>query len=426
MSDYERTIIQFSLDDVIHILEHEPVQPDMVPEITVSRIMNRGPIAHLSIERALKFLIEKAGGTWKAHHNLHTHLKRLREVAPNSVAFLEKAFDNAVQHYRINPDSPGKKHFKSLVDYLEMTGSALAFNNMRYWEMKQYLNENLISRFSLQIHYEILKGIRETVISPSQPAETVKDRVERALENAIRPAIEMGYIIGSPKQEAVEAYIGWVLGYESKEEALADAFQRDFQIGDEFMNSAARGAFETLSSATDPAVKYLARVLSVLPKQQREATPCVEWMGPQQFVFGRVHTPGGTTLGFIEHAPDCLWSVTPMRGGPLRVPAWTGSQTDAKCYLANLLTTPARLTTDGAETELRLVDMQDNHEQTFTVTFWDDDHGLIPEQAVKIVRRKEGRLEEVGEGMVTNVSGSEVQVAGSLNYRIREEATQSD
>ena len=34
MADYERTIIGFSLDDVIHILEHEPVQPDMVPEIT--------------------------------------------------------------------------------------------------------------------------------------------------------------------------------------------------------------------------------------------------------------------------------------------------------------------------------------------------------------------------------------------------------
>ena len=42
MADYERTIIGFSLDDVIHILEHEPVKPD---------IMNRGPIAHLAIER---------------------------------------------------------------------------------------------------------------------------------------------------------------------------------------------------------------------------------------------------------------------------------------------------------------------------------------------------------------------------------------
>ena len=163
MADYERTIIGFSLDDVIHILEHEPVQPDMVPEITISRIMNRGPIAHLAIERVLKFLIEKANGTWEEHRNLHTHLEVLRKDDASSVAFLEMAFDDAVQHYRINPDSPGKNHFKNLVDYLAMTGSASAFNNMRYWELKQPLNEDLIRRLSLQIHYEILKGIREFV-----------------------------------------------------------------------------------------------------------------------------------------------------------------------------------------------------------------------------------------------------------------------
>jgi hypothetical protein len=156
------------------------------------------------------------------------------------VAFLEKAFDDAVLHYRINPDSPGKNHFKNLVDYLAMTGSASAFNNMRYWELKQSLNEDLLRRLSLQTHYEILKGIREAVISTGQPSETVKDRVESALEDAILPANEMAYIIGSVKQEAVEAYLSWVLGYETNEDALADAFQKDFQIGDEFMNSSAR------------------------------------------------------------------------------------------------------------------------------------------------------------------------------------------
>ena len=181
MADYESTIIGFSLDDVIHILEHEPVQPDMVPEITISRIMNRGPIAHLALERALKFLIEKANGIWEEHHNLHTHLEVLRKGDANSVAFLEKVFDDAVQHYRINPNSPGKNQFKNLVDYLAMTGSASAFNNMRYWELKQLLNEALIKRLSLQIHYELLKGIREAVISTGQPSETVKDRVGACL-----------------------------------------------------------------------------------------------------------------------------------------------------------------------------------------------------------------------------------------------------
>ena len=444
MADYERTIIGFSLDDVIHILEHEPVQPDMVPEITISRIMNRGPIAHLAIERALKFLIEKANGTWEEHHNLHTHLEVLRKDDANSVAFLETAFDDAIEHYQINPDSPGKNHFENLVDYLAMTGSAPAFNNMRYWELKQSLDEDLIRHLSLQIHYEILKGIREAVISTGQPSKTVKDRVKRALEDAILPANEMACIIGSDKQKAVEAYLNWVLGYETNEEALADAFQKNFQIGDEFMNSAARRAFETLANATDPAVKYLARVLSVLPKQPRDATPCVEWMGLQQFVFGRVHTPGGTTLGHIERGPDGIWNVIPARDGLVRISAMASSQTDARCYLADLLTTCAQLTTDGLERELRVVDIEyrffrrasslskedqgqgDMHTRNFTVTFWDDDHGLIAKQAVKIVHGKGERMEEVVEGTVTNVSGAEVQVVGYISYRIKGEATQSD
>ena len=319
-----------------------------------------------------------------------------------------------------------------------------AFNNMRYWELKQSLNEDLLRRLSLQTHYEILKGIREAVISTGQPSETVKDRVESALEDAILPANEMAYIIGSVKQEAVEAYLSWVLGYETNEDALADAFQKDFQIGDEFMNSAARRAFETLGNATDPAVKYLARVLSVLPKQQRDATPCVEWMGPQQFVFGRVHTPGGTTLGHIERGPDGIWNVIPARDGLVRVSATASSQTDARCYLADLLTTCARLKSDGPETELRVVDIKykffrrasslsktdqgkgDMHSRNFTVTFWDDDHGLIPEQEVKIVYGKGGRMEEVVEGTVTNVFGAEVQVVGYVSYRVKEEATQTD
>ena len=444
MADYERTIIRFSLDDVIHILEHEPVQPDMVPEITVSRIMNRGPVAHLSMERALKFLIEKANQPWNKHHNLHTHLEELRKHDPNSVVFLEKAFDDAVQHYRINPNYPDKNHFKSLVDYLAMTGSESAFNNMRYWELKQSLDEDLIRRLSLQIHYEILHAMREAVVSPGQPSETVKDRIERALEDAILPANEMDYIIGSGKQESVDAYVNWVLGYETNEYAFAEAFQKDFKIGDEFMNSAARQAFETLAIATDPAVKYLACVLSVLSRQERDAKPCVEWLGPEQFVSGRVHTPGGTTLEHIQRGPDGIWDIIPATDGLVRISARASSQTDARCYLANTLTTLGRLKTNGAETELRIVDIKyrmfrrtlsisqaeqgkgDIHTRTITVIFWDDNHGLIPEQEVKIVQRKEGRMEQAVEGTVTNVSGPEVQVTGYLYYRVKNEATQSE
>ena len=50
----------------------------------------------------------------------------------------------------------------------------------------------------------------------------------------------------------------------------------------------------------------------------------------------------------------------------------------------------------------------------------------MPGQAVKIVHRKGARLKEVIEGTVANVSGGEVQVAGCMLHRVREEATQSD
>ena len=63
MAEIQRAIIRHSVQDVIRILENEPVKGDMVPAITAVQVMNRVSIAHLSIERALKFLITEAGGT---------------------------------------------------------------------------------------------------------------------------------------------------------------------------------------------------------------------------------------------------------------------------------------------------------------------------------------------------------------------------
>ena len=55
MADTQRFTIRHSVEDVIRILENEPVKGDMVPQITAVQVMNRMSIAHLSIERALKF-----------------------------------------------------------------------------------------------------------------------------------------------------------------------------------------------------------------------------------------------------------------------------------------------------------------------------------------------------------------------------------
>ena len=128
-------IIQFSMDDVIDILESAPVRPDMIGEITVSQVMNRAPMAHLSIERALKFLIRRSGLDFKEDHNLHTHLKTLRLCDTSTAEYLDLAFDAAVQFYGLNTNRGELKHLRSLHTYLSLTGTAAAFDKMRYWEL---------------------------------------------------------------------------------------------------------------------------------------------------------------------------------------------------------------------------------------------------------------------------------------------------
>ena len=287
MVSQEKTIIRFSLDDIIQIFENEPVQPDMVAGITVSRIMNRGPIAHLSIERALKFLIEEAAGAWEKDHNLESQFKNLQKYDPNSAKFLEDCFEAAVKHYRINPASPGSGHFKTLTQYLAETGSETAFNSMRYWELDQSLDENIVRRISLFIHYELLQGLRGIVLDLGRPTDTVKERVERVVEDAIFPRSELAYVIGSEKEDSVNEYQEWLGEFPSNEKALKDAFQKEFHIGSEFVNKTARQAYETLASCPDPAARYLARLISVLPKQQANVSPHIEWLDSQKRNFGR-------------------------------------------------------------------------------------------------------------------------------------------
>ncbi len=68
MGKVERAVIRNSVNDVIGILEDQPVRPDMIAEWTVAQVMNRVSIAHLSIERAMKFVITKAGGAFVKDH----------------------------------------------------------------------------------------------------------------------------------------------------------------------------------------------------------------------------------------------------------------------------------------------------------------------------------------------------------------------
>ncbi len=76
--------------------------------------MSRVGIAHLSIERAMKFVITEADGGFVKNHDFPLRLKELREHEPESAMYIEKGFHDAVRHYRYNAKAFNVKHLKSL------------------------------------------------------------------------------------------------------------------------------------------------------------------------------------------------------------------------------------------------------------------------------------------------------------------------
>ena len=292
----EEYVLHYSIQDVINILEAVPVIPYMVPGITLVQIMNRAPLAHLSIERALKFLIDQNGGSHKPHHNLHTHLDHLRQLDPRTTLFLDKAFEVATEFYGFNYNRIDQRHCKSLDVYFASVGTADAFDRMRYWELNQSTNDNLIKKISITIHGEILRAISEIYLGDNRNQETVVDRVERIAHDAMFSGNLMVYSPGSEREASVKNYIRWVVGHPSRKEALGDAIQRDFRVGDDVMNEIIATAYKTLTESRDPAIKYLTTRLTVLPRQPRDVLPPVEWLGPEKEKVGRVTTPAGTRL----------------------------------------------------------------------------------------------------------------------------------
>ena len=325
------------------------------------------------------------------------------------------------------------KHLKTLERYLEVSGSNKAFQDIRYWELTQSLDEILLRQIYLSIHIELLHGLRELLLVPDRPTETVANRVERAVSNAMQPTEIMAYSPGSPKEHSIHSYIEWMRGFRTWSEALADAVQKGFNIGDNFMANLVRGAYKTLLEAADPAVRYFASTLDVLPKQPRDVIPCVEWLGPEKVRSGFISTPAGTDLGVIERGQDGLWYITPLQEGLVTVSAKASSQTDARCYLATLLTRSARVTVEGQARSLRVVGeehhlFQRNYDEidwlnepignqktwTHKITFWDKDHGIEVNESVRVEVRLGGTkgIVHILEGTVREVAEHEVYLSG--------------
>ena len=355
MGKVERAVIRHSVRDAIKVLEDQPVRPDVFAELTVMQIMNRVSSAHLSIERAMKFIITEAGGPLIKDHDLPSRLNKLRQYEPESAKFLEEAFGEAVRHYRYNANAAHIKHLKSLETYFEATGSDKVFQEIRYWELTQSTDEILVRQIYLTLHMELLHALKEILLAPQRPKDTISARVERAVRSAMSPRRELIYTEGTDKERSIKAYIEWRRGFKSFREAITVASREGIANGDEFILGIINKAFQQLVTSKDPAVKYFAETLTVLPKQHRDAIPCVEWMGPEKYQAGLVSTPGGDELGYIHRRSDGLWNVTPERDDSVQLSAITETQTDARCYLATLFTRRTRLVVGGEEKWLRIV-----------------------------------------------------------------------
>ena len=429
MGETESAVIHHSVIDVIGVLENQPVRPDMIVELTAAQVMNRVSIAHLSIERAMKFVITEAGGPLIKNHDLPSRLNELRQYEPESAKFLEEAFEDAVRHYRYNSNSTHMKHLKSLDTYLDATGSDESFQDIRYWELTQSKNEMILRTIYLTLHMELLHAMGEVLLAPDRPKDIVSTRVEMTVRDAMFSNRELSHSPGSDKEQSVQSYIEWLKGFESFTDAISHEFKKGSAGQDEFRTAIINEAHQELSKSKDPAVRYFAETLTVLPKQQRDAIPCVEWLGPEPFRAGKVSTPGGDVLGFIYRRSDARWDIAPSRNRPAMVPPVTESQTDARCYLADLLTRNARVIIGDEERQVRLVGkeydlfkgnygmMKPWGDTVFEATFWDAEHGLTNGTSIRLeaAMGDPPQVLHILEGTVTEVKDRKVFVRGR-NY----------
>ena len=253
------------------------------------------------------------------------------------------------------------------------------------------------------------------------------------------PQMDLAYGEGTPEEISVNSYIRWLNEYAGEREALADAVHKGLQIGDEFMNKVVSNAYESLVNSDDPAVRYFAFTLGVLPKQPRDFIPCVEWLGEVSEQSGFVQTPSGIRLGFISRRPDGFWSITPFRNGPVQVSAIANTPTDARCYLGIQMTTLAEMTIDGTQESIRLSgDIGRLFHMTFSprgrsedgsgielsrsyeLHLCDTDHGIEVGQTLqlRVPSNHSDKASYSLNGQVTEVRNHEVHVSGTHHITI--------
>ena len=269
-------------------------------------------------------------------------------------------------------------------------------------------------------------------MSDSSGLETIAGRVEQTIHDALFSTQQLIYSPGSDHEATVKSYIAWILNHPSRQEALTQAFQRDFAIGDEFMNGMVSQAYQSLTQSPDPAIRFLISRIDVLPSQPRDVIPPIEWSDPKKEQPAKVLTPGGTILGYVQRTQDGIWYILPFRVGTVSKFVRAKTQTDACSYLAQLLSDTCTIKVKDETRTIRLVgeppyrvtknygrmrdsaDSVDSVPWTHKLDCWEKNHGIGPNDQIRVElpNSDEQNIVHVIEGRVTFTNGTEVFVKG--------------
>ena len=452
MEIMEKYKIMESIKDVIRILDSAPIRPDLNNETNMVQLTNRGPIAHLAIERGLKALIFDAGGTEDRIHELHILYNCLKTSDKKSADFLSTAFGDAVQFFGYTVKENRLGHLASIDMYLSKVGTKKVFDAMRYWSIGiPGKGGNLLPFIQLPIHRELLYALWCYFADKNPNPITVSDRVDQKVAHAMFNNRKMIWASEDKEREqSIQWYAKWLMGHRPRRGALQEAVRKDFSIkNNEFIKKTLREAYAELKQSDDPAVKYFINTLAYLSKdsQHRDphAIPHFEWLNKTQ-TSGLVKSPGGTDLGFIEKYANGTFGIMPCivssdRGFGLEEGAIARSLEDAKHYMVNHCTIKIAIKT-GKEKEAKYLraigkkfhskggwagETQDSPE-IFQLDFWDDKHGLSSQENISIRIPKKlsrGKIEYeydyVIKGEITEVSQQKVSIAGESFYDLRKD-----
>ena len=440
MDTMERYIIRESIKQAIAILDSTPQHRDLVPAANIVKLADPLSTAHLAMERGLKALITDAGETFEHTHDLNRLYEDLRKHNQEASRYLARAFDDAVRFFGYNPNAKGLSQFRSIDEYFSKVGTKKSFQDLRYWAIDNpSTTDNPIRDISPLIHRELLHAL-SIVFLPNR-RETVSNRVDREIARAMVDA-RHAHIAYHPEDTcrgaAVRWYLNWIFSeHATCRDAFREAASRNFVLGrQEFINKALQDAYDDLKQSQDPAVRYYILRLAYLARgSQRknpDAMPQIEWLDENN-TRGKVVTPAGTCLGFIDKCADGGWGIEPLEEGLARITDIAETAADAKHYLVNRLTRKASCVINGKRKRLRMCLEKDFFSRsnisdhawsesdsapdafTYDVEFWDGKHDLAAGDnvALGVVWDEEKSWASVLDGVVLHVDEQKVSISGS-------------